>query len=48
MNIEKAVINPNIVSHKGLVIAISRFMYKPMLISFDAVDMNVIVWDYSK
>ena len=47
-NTENAVINQNIVSHKGLVIAISRCVYKPMLISCGAVDRTVIVWDYSK
>ena len=47
-NTENAVINQNIVSRKDLVIAFSRCVYKPMLISCDAVDRTVIVWDYSK
>ena len=47
-NTENAVINQNIVSHKGHAIAISRCVYKPMLIRCGAVDRTVIVWDYSK
>lgn len=45
---ESSIINPNIVSHKGPIIAISICAYKPMLVSCGGEDKTVIVWDYSK
>lgn len=47
-NPDNAIINPNIVSHKGPVVAISSCAYKPMLVSCGQIDRTVIVWDYSK
>lgn len=47
-NTENAIINPNIVSHKGPVAAISSCAYKPLFVSCGAEDKTVIVWDYSK
>jgi len=47
-NTENAIVNPNIVSHKGPVAAISSCAYKPMLVSCGSEDRTVIVWDYSR
>lgn len=47
-NTENAIVNPNIVSHKGPVAAISSCAYKPMLVSCGKEDNTVIIWDYSK
>ena len=47
-NTDNSLINPNIVSHKGPVAAISSCAYKPLFVSCGAEDKTVIVWDYSK
>ena len=47
-NTDNSIINPNIVSHKGPVAAISSCAYKPLFVSCGAEDKTVIVWDYSK
>ncbi|OHT03465.1 hypothetical protein TRFO_06721 [Tritrichomonas foetus] len=47
-NTENAIVNPNIISHKGPVASISSCAYKPMLVSCGVEDRTVIIWDYSK
>jgi hypothetical protein len=47
-NTENSIVNPNIVSHKGPVAAISSCAYKPLFVSCGSEDKTVIVWDYSK
>lgn len=45
---ENSMVNPNILSHKGPVAAISSCGYKHMLASCGVEDGTVIIWDYVK